>query len=105
MNQRAVAQLGLLDALAAKVPENEFLERLEELVEWTSLRGSWRRSSRRRQAARPWSVFKMLRFRQRPAQAGLHERLLGLVNAQLEERGLVLGRVTLLQYARRASTG
>ena len=32
----------------------------------------------------------LVRFRQRLEQAGLLERLLGLVNAQLEERGLIL---------------
>lgn len=38
----------------------------------------------------------LMRFRQRLLQLGLHERFFGLVSAQLEERGLILKRVTLV---------
>ena len=38
MRQREEKQLGLLDGLAVKNPGNEFLERLETLVDWTPLR-------------------------------------------------------------------
>lgn len=152
MRQRAVKQLGLLDGLAAKVPGNEFLERLETLVDWAPLRRELEAlftATTGRLPRPPLVVFKMLllqhcyglsdpqceelvgdrlswrrfvglgldepvpdettlvRFRQRLVQAGLHERLLGLINEQLEERGLILKRVTLvdatlLQAARRA---
>lgn len=49
----------------------------------------------------------LVRFRQRLVQAGLQQRLFGLVNEQLEARGPILKRVTLvdatlLQAARRA---
>jgi IS5 family transposase len=49
----------------------------------------------------------LVRFRQRLLQAGLQEKMLRLVNEQLEKRGLILKRVTLvdatlLQAARRA---
>jgi IS5 family transposase len=49
----------------------------------------------------------LVRFRGRLVAAGLHERLLGLVNGQLAAQGLILKRVTLvdatlLQAARRA---
>ncbi len=36
------------------------------------------------------------RFRQRLIECGLHEKLLGLLNAQLEERGYIVKRVTLV---------
>jgi IS5 family transposase len=36
------------------------------------------------------------RFRQRLIECGLHEELLGLLNAQLEARGLIVKRVTLV---------
>ncbi len=36
------------------------------------------------------------RFRQRLIECGLHEELLGLLNAQLEERGYIVKRVTLV---------
>jgi len=49
----------------------------------------------------------LVRFRQRLREHGLHEKLLGLVNRQLEQKGLVLKTctlvdATLLQAARRA---
>src|ERR1700729_4185969 len=49
----------------------------------------------------------LVRFRQRLRQHGLHEKLLQLVNRQLEQKGLVLKTctlvdATLLQAARRA---
>lgn len=37
MRQRTAAQLGLLDGLAAKVPRNDFVERLETLVHFYGL--------------------------------------------------------------------
>ena len=50
----------------------------------------------------------LVRFRQRLREHGLHERLLQLVNQQLEQQGLILKTctlvdATLLQAARRAS--
>lgn len=49
----------------------------------------------------------LVRFRQRLREHGLHEQLLGLVNGQLQEKGLILKTctlvdATLLQAARRA---
>ena len=49
----------------------------------------------------------LVRFRQRLLEAGLQNKMLGLVNEHLEARGLILKRVTLvdatlLQAARRA---
>lgn len=49
----------------------------------------------------------LVRFRQRLREHGLHEKLLGLVNRQLEQKGLILKTctlvdATLLQAARRA---
>ncbi len=51
----------------------------------------------------------LVRFRQRLREHGLHEKLLGLVNRQLEQQGLILktctlADATLLQAARRAPT-
>jgi IS5 family transposase len=50
----------------------------------------------------------LVRFRQRLREHGLHENLLGLVNRQLQAKGLILKTctlvdATLLQAARRAS--
>jgi IS5 family transposase len=52
----------------------------------------------------------LVRFRQRLREHGLHEKLLGLVNRQLEEKGFILKTctlvdATLLQAARRAPSG
>lgn len=51
----------------------------------------------------------LVRFRQRLREHGLHEKLLGLVNRQLEEKGFILKTctlvdATLLQASRRAPT-
>jgi len=41
------------------------------------------------------------RFRQRLIECGLHEELLGLLNAQLEARGYIVKRVTLVESSRK----
>lgn len=152
MRNRPQTQLGLLDGLAAQLPGNEFLERLERLVDWAPFRRELEAiftATTGRLPRPPLVLFKMLllqhcyglsdpqceelvgdrlswrrfvglsfegpvpdettlvRFRARLVAAGLHERLLALVNAQLETQGLILKRVTLvdatlLQAARRA---
>jgi transposase, IS5 family len=145
-------QYGLLDSLMIATPTNEFLERLDRILDWRpierALHGMYPATTGRPPTA-PLALFKMsllqhcyglsdpqceelvgdrlswrrfvglglqeavpdettlVRFRQRLREYGLHEKLLGLVNRQLEQKGLILKTctlvdATLLQAARRA---
>ena len=152
MKNKANAQMGLLDSFMAQAPANDFLDRLEKLVDWTPIQSALEAmypATTGRPPHAPLVLFKMsllqhcyglsdpqcealvtdrlswrrfvglslheavpdettlVRFRQRLIEHGQHEKLLGLVNAQLETRQLVLKRVTLVdatlvQAARRA---
>jgi transposase, IS5 family len=152
MKRKATAQLGLLDSFMAQTPANDFLDRLEKLVDWKPIEQALLAmypATTGRPPHAPLALFKMsllqhcyglsdpqcealvadrlswrrfvglslhesvpdettlVRFRQRLIEHGQHEKLLALVNTQLEARQLVLKRVTLvdatlLQAARRA---
>jgi IS5 family transposase len=152
MKTKANAQLGLLDSFMGQAPANDFLDRLEKLVDWQPIENALQAmypASTGRPPHAPLVLFKMsllqhcyglsdpqcealvtdrlswrrfvgvslheavpdettlVRFRQRLIEHGQHEKLLVLVNAQLEARQLVLKRVTLVdatlvQAARRA---
>src|SRR5262245_1041241 len=127
MRTRPVPQMNLLDGLMASAPTNDFLERLEQLVDWSPLQRRLEAmftASTGRLPKPPLAVFKMLllqhcynlsdpqcealvkdrlswrkfvgvsfeetvpdettlvRFRARLIEAGLHEKLLDLVNQQ-----------------------
>jgi transposase, IS5 family len=146
------AQMGLLESLMTTTPGNDFLERLESLLDWKPIEKvlqSMYPATTGRPPCAPLALFKMsllehcyglsdpqceelvgdrlswrrfvgiglqdkvpdettlVRFRQRLREHGLHERLLELVNRQLEKKGLILKTctlvdATLLQAARRA---
>lgn len=118
MRQREVKQLGLLDGLAAKVPGNEFLERLETLVDWAP----WRRelealftATTGRLPRPPLVVFKMPLLRHchglsdPQCEELVGDRLswrrfvgLGLVEPVPDETTLERFRQRLVQAARRA---
>jgi IS5 family transposase len=123
-------QLGLLGSLMTATPTNEFLERLDRTLNWVPLvlfklsllqrcyglsgpqceelvsdRLSWWRFVGLQDAVPDETT--LVRFRQRLREHGLHENLLGLVNRQLQTKGLILKTctlvdATLLQAARRA---
>jgi len=146
--------MNLLDGLIQSAPTNDFLQRLNQLVDWLPiqrrLEGMFTAATGRLPKP-PLCVFKMLllqhcynlsdpqceeqvkdrlswrkfvglgfeetvpdettlvRFRQRLIEHSLHEKLLRLVNQQLERKGLILktctlADATLLQAARRAPT-
>jgi IS5 family transposase len=146
------AQMGLLDSLMIATPTNEFLERLDRVLDWklieTALQAMYPATTGRPPCA-PLALFKMsllehcyglsdpqceelvgdrlswrrfvglglhdtvpdettlVRFRQRLREHGLHEKLLQLVNRQIEAQGLILKTctlvdATLIQAARRA---
>jgi IS5 family transposase len=141
MRKRPVQQMNLLDGLVASAPTNDFLDRLNELVDWTPvqerLEGMFTATTGRLPKP-PLVVFKMLllqhcynlsdpqceelvkdrlswrkfvglsfeetvpdettlvRFRQRLLDHGLQDKLLALINAQLEKKNLILKRVTLV---------
>jgi IS5 family transposase len=145
-------QLGLLDSLMPSAPGNDFLEKLESILNWRPLEEALQAmypAITGRPPCAPLALFKMsllqhcyglsdpqceelvadrlswrrfvglglhdavpdettpVRFRQRLREHGLHERLLALVNRQLERKGLILKTctlvdATLLQAARRA---
>jgi len=144
--------MNLLDGLIVSAPANDFLERLDQLVDWRPLEerlAAMFSATTGRLPKPPLCVFKMLllqhcydlsdpqceeqvkdrlswrkfvglsfeesvpdettlvRFRQRLLEHGLQEKLLGLVNRQLENKGLILktctlADATLLQAARKA---
>ena len=145
-------QLGLLDGLMASVPANDFLERLDQTVDWQPLevtlqamypattgrppcaplvlfkmsllqhcyglsdpqceelvgdRLSWRRFVGLSLSAAVPDETTLVRFRARLIEHGLQQQLLQQINAQLEQRGLILKTctlvdATLVQAARRA---
>lgn len=152
MHTKPTAQLGLLDSLMPHVPANDFLDRLDSLMNWrpveTALHALYPATTGRPPQP-PLLLFKMsllqhcyglsdpqceeqvrdrlswrrfvglglqdtvpdettlVRFRQRLVEHGLQEKLLCLINRQLETQGLILKRVTLVdatlvQAARRA---
>jgi IS5 family transposase len=146
------AQMGLLDSLMIAAPTNDFLERLNRVLDWQSVEQALQAmypATTGRPPCAPLVLFKMsllqhcyglsdpqceelvsdrlswrrfaglglqeavpdettlVRFRQRLREHGLHEKLLGLVNRQLQAKGLILKTctlvdATLLQAARRA---
>ncbi len=152
MRKRPVPQMNLLDGLIASAPANDFLERLDRLVEWRPIQQRLEAmftATTGRLPKPPLVVFKMLllqhcynlsdplceeqvkdrlswrrfvglsfeetvpdettlvRFRQRLIEQGLHEKLLQLINHQIQNKGLILKTctlvdATLLQAARRA---
>ena len=146
--------MNLLDGFMQSAPTNDFLERLNELIDWKpvaqKLEGMFTATTGRLPEP-PLVVFKMLllehcydlsdpqceelvkdrlswrkfvglsfeqsvpdettlvRFRQRLIEHGLKDKLLDLINAQLEKKNLILKRVTLVDAtliaaARRAPT-
>ena len=145
-------QMGLLDSLMTTTPANDFLQRLDTVLDWKPMEAALQAmypAATGRPPCPPLALFKMsllqhcyglsdpqceelvadrlswrrfvglglqdavpdettlVRFRQRLRQHGLHEQLLGLVNRQLEQKGLILKTctlvdATLLQAARRA---
>lgn len=75
--------------------------------EWVGDRLSWRRFVGLGLQDKVPDETTLVRFRARLVEHGLHEKLLGLVNRQLEKQGLILKTctlvdATLLQAARRA---
>jgi transposase, IS5 family len=152
MHTKTNPQLGLLDGLMTSVPANEFLERLDQAVDWQPLEKALQAmypATTGRPPCAPLVLFKMsllqhcyglsdpqceelvadrlswrrfvglslseavpdettlVRFRARLIEHGLHQQLLQQINAQLEERGLILKTctlvdATLVQAARRA---
>ena len=144
--------MGLLDGLMVKAVTNDFLQRLNQVVDWNAIEKALHAmypATTGRPPCPPLVLFKMsflqhayglsdpqcqelvddrrswrrfvglghqdtvpdettlVRFRQRLRQYGLHEKLLPLVNRQLEQKGLILKTgtlvdATLLQAARRA---
>jgi IS5 family transposase len=152
MHTTANAQFGLLDSLMASTPVNDFLERLDQTLDWRPIETALHRmypATTGRPPCPPLVLFKMsllqhcyglsdpqceelvkdrlswrrfvglgmqdnvpdettlVRFRARLVEYGLHEKLLALVNRQLEKQGLILKTctlvdATLLQAARSA---
>jgi IS5 family transposase len=152
MRKRPVPQMNLLDGLIQSAPANDFLERLDQLVNWHPVENELANlftAATGRLPRPPLVVFKMLllqhcynlsdpqceeqvkdrlswrkfvglsfeeavpdettlvRFRQRLIEHGLHEKLLRVVNQQLEKKGLILktctlADATLLAAARKA---
>lgn len=152
MHTTTNAQLGLLDSLMVSAPANEFLDRLDQILDWRPIENALQAmypATTGRPPQPPLVLFKMsllqhcyglsdpqceelvsdrcswrrfvglglqdkvpdettlVRFRQRLREHGLHERLLKLVNRQLERKGFILKTctlvdATLLQAARRA---
>jgi len=146
------AQMGLLDNLMISAVTNDFLQRLDQVLDWKPIEKvlhTMYPATTGRPPCPPLALFKMsllqhcyglsdpqcqelvtdrlswrrfvglgfqdtvpdettlVRFRQRLREHGLHEKLLLLVNRQLEQKGLILKTctltdATLLQAARRA---
>jgi transposase, IS5 family len=145
-------QLGLLDSLMPVGVGNDFLEKLDSVLEWKPIESALQAmypATRGRPPCAPLALFKMsllqhcyglsdpqceelvgdrlswrrfvglglqdkvpdettlVYFRRRLREHGMQEKLLGLVNRQLERRGLILKTctlvdATLVQAARRA---
>jgi IS5 family transposase len=134
-------QLGLLDSLMSSGVANDFLERLDQALDWKPIEAALQAmypATTGRPPCPPLVLFKMsllqhcyglsdpqceelvadriswrrfvglglqdpvpdettlVYFRRRLRQNGLHQELLGLVNRQLEERGLILKTCTLV---------
>jgi len=152
METTTKAQMGLLDNLITTVVSNDFLQRLDQVLDWKPIEKILQAmypATTGRPPCPPLALFKMsllqhcyglsdpqceelvadrlswrrfvglgfqdavpdettlVRFRSRLREHGLHEKLLTLVNRQLEQKGLILktctlADATLLQAARRA---